>query len=170
MFDLAFDRLIGHEKGFQNDRNDRGNWTSGKIGVGELKGTKYGVSAMSYPHLDIENLTLAEAKEIWRVDFWEANSCDELPGPVAWQMTDAAYHHGGGNATRFLQRAVGVAADGYIGPMTLGAVADHSLTDILMRFNAERLDFMTRVTGWPKYSRGWARRIAGNLKYGAVDT
>ena len=39
-FDLSFDRVVGHEGGLSLDRNDRGNWTSGKIGVGSLNGTK----------------------------------------------------------------------------------------------------------------------------------
>ena len=57
-FERAFEKLIDHEKGLSLDPKDRGNWTTGVIGKGELKGTKYGVSAMSYPHLDIRNLTL----------------------------------------------------------------------------------------------------------------
>ena len=55
-FDKAFDRLIGHEGEFTNDPKDRGNWTTGVIGRGQLKGTKFGISAMTYPHLDIINL------------------------------------------------------------------------------------------------------------------
>ena len=43
-FDEAFKRLIGHEGRFTNDRNDRGNWTTGIIGKGQLKVTKYGKS------------------------------------------------------------------------------------------------------------------------------
>jgi len=41
-FDLAFDRVIGHEGGYTDDPRDRGNWTGGATGRGELKGTKYG--------------------------------------------------------------------------------------------------------------------------------
>ena len=33
-FEIAFQRLIGHEGGYSNDRNDPGNWTGGKEGVG----------------------------------------------------------------------------------------------------------------------------------------
>jgi hypothetical protein len=39
-----------------------------------------------------------------------------------------------------------------------------------MRLNAERLDFMTRLKNWPHHGRGWARRIAANLRYGATDS
>src|SRR5690554_3598272 len=62
-FDLVFERLIGHEGKFTDVRGDRGNWTSGRVGAGELKGTKYGISAMSYPHLDIKAITLEQAKD-----------------------------------------------------------------------------------------------------------
>ena len=65
-FDQAFERLIGHEGNFTNDKDDRGNWTTGIIGKGQLKGTKYGISAMTYPQLDIKNLTLDQAKQIYK--------------------------------------------------------------------------------------------------------
>lgn len=32
-FDIAFERVVGHEGGFQNGAKDRGNWTTGVIGV-----------------------------------------------------------------------------------------------------------------------------------------
>lgn len=41
-----------------DDRNDKGNWTGGRVGVGQLKGTKYGISAAAYLHLGIKSLTL----------------------------------------------------------------------------------------------------------------
>lgn len=63
-FKKAFELTVGHEGGYGNDKRDRGNWTTGVIGEGELKGTKYGVSAMSYPDYDIENLTLEQAEKI----------------------------------------------------------------------------------------------------------
>ena len=68
VFDVIFDRVLGHEGGFQADPRDRGNWTGGEVGKGELKGTKYGVAAMTYPELDIESLTKADAKIIFRRD------------------------------------------------------------------------------------------------------
>ena len=39
MFEKSFGRVFRNEGGFQKDPKDRGNWTSGKVGVGELKGT-----------------------------------------------------------------------------------------------------------------------------------
>lgn len=47
MFDVVFERLMPHEGGFQCDPKDRGNWTGGRVGVGELKGTNRGIAAMT---------------------------------------------------------------------------------------------------------------------------
>jgi lysozyme family protein len=41
---------------------------------------------------------------------------------------------------------------------------------MILNLNAERLDFMTRLSNWPNAGKGWARRIAKNLHYGALDT
>ncbi|MDH1334083.1 hypothetical protein N5D77_07565 [Comamonas thiooxydans] len=68
-FDKAFDRLIGHEGKFTNNPKDDGNWTGGKQDRGELKGTKFGIAANTYPHLDIKSLTIEQAKAIYREDF-----------------------------------------------------------------------------------------------------
>jgi lysozyme family protein len=168
-FDLAFDRLIGHEGKFTDVRTDCGNWTSGKVGVGELKGTKYGISAMSYPHVDIKSLTLEQAKEIYRRDYWDRAGADEYDGAIGYQVFGAAVNHGIENAVRLLQRAARVADDGYIGPLTLAAVRAMTVTDVLMRFNAARLLFYTNLSTWAEFGRGRARRIVGNLNYGADD-
>jgi lysozyme family protein len=55
----AFELLVGHEGGFTDDPRDTGSWTGGNAGAGQLKGRKYGISAASYPNLDIKNLQLA---------------------------------------------------------------------------------------------------------------
>ncbi len=73
-------------------------------------------------------------------------------------------------AVRYLQRALGVADDGHWGPVSQAAADKLSESDAIMQLNAERLDFMTRLRNWPNHGKGWARRIAGNLRYGAIDS
>ena len=169
MFSESFRRVFDNEGGYTKDRRDRGNWTSGKVGVGALKGTKYGISAMTYPHLDIKNLSLNRARDIYYRDWWEKLQMGTLPKVLQYQMFDAAINHGMFNATKILQRAVGVNADGKIGRVTMNAVMKHDNNDILLLFLSERLAFMTRVKTWKVYGKGWARRIAHNLKLGAKD-
>ena len=157
-FDTAFDRLMGHEGGYVNDPNDPG---------GE---TKYGISKRSYPGEDIQNMTPERAKEIFRRDFWDRVNADKLHDGVAWQAADFAYHSGPETAVRYLQRALDVADDGYWGPASQAAADAVSETDQIMSLVAERLDFLTRLKNWPNASRGWVRRMAGNLRYGAIDS
>lgn len=169
MFDTVFDRTIGSEGGFQADRRDRGNWTSGEVGKGELKGTKYGLSAMTYPDLDIKAITLQQAKDIYRRDWWDKLGMERWPKSMQFQMFDAAFNHGSGRANQFLQYAVGVKQDGKIGPATMAAVNAMDANDIVMRFLAKRLRYFTEVKTWDAYSRGWTRRVADCLEFAAED-
>lgn len=157
-FRVFIERLLDHEGGYVNHPNDPG---------GE---TKWGISKRSYPHLNIRDLTRDAAIEIYRSDFWDLSEADQLPPPVAFQLLDAAVNSGIPQATRWLQRAVGVADDGHVGSVTLAAIRAADPADLVMQFNAERLDFMTKLAGWQTFGKGWARRVSQNLRYGAADT
>lgn len=168
-FEQAFDRLIGHEGEFTDDPKDRGNWTTGIIGKGICKGTKFGISAMTYPDLDIKNLTLDQAKAIYKRDWWDKLNADSLDAAIVFQVWDFAINAGMGTAKRKLQKSVGMAEDGIIGPQTLKAIQKADLNDILMKFNAERLKHYTSLSTWPRYGKGWTLRVAQQLNYGALD-
>ena len=168
-FDQAFERLIGHEGKFTNDRQDRGNWTTGVIGKGILKGTKYGISAMTYPDLDIRNLTLEQAKVIYKRDWWDKINADSLHSAIVFQVWDFAINAGMGTAKRKLQKAVGVAEDGIIGKETLKAIKAIELNDTLLKFNAAKLKHYTSLSTWPRYGKGWTIRTADQLNYAALD-
>lgn len=168
-FPTFIERLLSHEGGYSADPEDPGNWTGGAKGVGTLKGTKFGIAANTYPQLDIKRLTREQAIEIYRRDFWARAKCAQLPKAAAFQLLDGAVNSGIGQAARWLQRAVGVADDGLIGPATLAAVSRTDANDLVLRFNAQRIDFMTRLKNWKHHGAGWMRRIAGNLNYAAID-
>ena len=157
-FHTAYERCMGHEAGYVDDPNDPG---------GE---TKWGISKRSYPDVDIKALTRETAKPIYERDFWNRIHADQLPDGVAYQLFDFAINSGIETAVRYLQRAVGVADDGHWGPVSAAAVAGRTESDLIMLLSAERLDFMTRLKNWPHHGKGWARRIAGNLRYGAHDS
>jgi len=169
IFEIAFERVVASEGGFQNDPKDRGNWTSGIIGRGELKGTKFGVSAMSYPHLDIESLTIVDVREIYLRDWWDKMNLDKFPKAVAFQIFDASINHGVGQAIKMVQRAVGVLADGILGPKTLEAVRKIDSDDFVLKFLAERIDFFVRVPTFSVYGKGWMARVSENLRRASED-
>lgn len=168
-FDEYIERVLSHEGGFTNRRDDPGNWTKGYEGGGVLKGTKWGISAASYPLLDIYNLTRDNAIEIYREDFWNRVGGPSLPEEFAFQALDAAVNHGIGNAVRWMQRAAGVADDGKFGPVTRQAVRSMGDGDLVLKFNAIRLRFYTKLNIWSVYGKGWVNRVADNLDYAAED-
>ncbi|WP_088147020.1 glycoside hydrolase family 108 protein [Achromobacter denitrificans] len=160
-FDTAFDRLIGHEGGYSNHSDDPGGETNWGITLRTAREAGYTGTMRA--------LTRDEARAIYRAAYWNRAKADQYDGAIAFQLFDAAVNHGIGQAIRFLQRAVGVADDGAVGPVTLAAVHAMTVTDVLSRFNAERLDFYTKLTTWPTFGKGWTRRVAGNLRYAAED-
>lgn len=130
-FAAALAVVLAHEGGYQAMPDDPGNWTGGKIGAGDLKGTKFGLSSATYPSLDIASLTEADAAAIYRRDWWDRFGLGRLPAPLAGKVFDAAVNIGIDAAVRALQRAlraarastsvVRIEEDGKLGPQTIDA-------------------------------------------------
>lgn len=81
-FDKIIDFVLKSEGGYVNNPNDPG---------GE---TKYGISKKAYPNLDIKNLTLEQAKDIYRKDYWDKVKGDSLPYPLDMCVMDMAVNAG----------------------------------------------------------------------------
>jgi lysozyme family protein len=174
-FEQSFVYVIGNEGGYTSDPGDPGNWTGGRCGAGECHGTNWGISAAAYPELDIHALSLSDARDIYRRDYWNAAQCDKLAAPLALLVFDAAVSNGVGQAVRWLQAALHVTQDGVAGKGTLQAAqaqADH-VQALCAEFQANRLIFMTGLSGWKTFGNGWARRICSlpfqAMQLGAVS-
>lgn len=148
-----FDQAVGFvlreriEGGYVNDARDPG---------GE---TNFGISKRAHPGVNIRDLTRDQAIAIYREKYWDANSCDELPAKVAVAMFDAAVNQGSGAAAKLLQKAVGVATDGKIGPVTRAAVARTDEDELLIQFLGWRLRRYAFTANAATYMRGWSNRV-----------
>lgn len=93
-FDEAFEHILKYEGGatITNDKDDAGGLT------------KYGISKRAHPTLDIANLTLAEAKEIYFVDYWKATNCEALPPHLKLMAFDCAVNQGANFAKDCIKR------------------------------------------------------------------
>jgi hypothetical protein len=138
----AIEFVLRWEGGFSADKNDPGNYTGGKVGVGEFKGTKFGISAGSYPTVDIVNLTKEQAVQIYERDYWQRSGADKLPWPLNLVVFDSAVNAGVGKAQRWLQQSESSA----------------------YRYLALRLEFYTKIDGWRLYGAAWSRRVADLMK------
>ncbi|WP_099722268.1 glycoside hydrolase family 108 protein, partial [Bordetella bronchiseptica] len=153
--------LIGHEGGYSNNPADPGGETMWGVTAAVARANGY-----TGPMRDMPRDT---AKAIYRARYWTPVRGDMLPPAVAFQVFDAAVNHGTGQAAKWLQAAVGTAQDGQIGPLTLNAAAGMNPTMLALLFNSARMMFYTNLPTWPTFGKGWARRVAGNLKYAAED-
>jgi lysozyme family protein len=151
-FDEAFKVLIGHEGGYVNHPDDPG---------GE---TKFGISRRAHPTENIAGMTLERAKEIYRRDYWGPAGCDAVPASLKFDLFDTAVNAPVREAIKMLQRAVGETPDGILGPRTLQAAQSMDPERLVARFNGWRLDYLNDLKTWPSFGRGWAQRVAENLK------
>lgn len=141
IWERAYPYVLSFEGGYTDDPRDKGNWTKPDY-KGELKGTKYGISALSYPHLDIRNLTKAQALDIYKQNYWVGSGSDKLPWPLALVHFDTAINAGNGRAKSLLAKSQNNA----------------------YKYLAERLAWYTTLDDWHIWSAGWSRRIAKLLE------
>jgi len=156
-FEQAFAKLLNFEGDYSNDPADPGGET--RFGV-TLKVAR--LNGYSGP---MKDLPLSVAQDIYRRNYWAPLRLDEMPEAVRYVVFDAAVNSGVGQAAKWLQRAVSVEADGQVGPKTLMAVKVADPRDTRMRVLGQRLDFMAGLAQqWAVFGRGWARRIADQMK------
>lgn len=148
-FDDYFEWLMRWEgESFEDDPDDPGG------------ATKFGIDQRSHPSVDIRDLTREEAKAIYRRDYWDAVKADELPPGMRLVVVDIGVNNGKGRAAKWLQQAVGVDADGRIGPKTLAAAQranKHQITNTLLERRANFYRDIARGRQ-AKYLRGWLNR------------
>lgn len=159
-FDSAFDELVELEAAYSDDPLDPGNWTGGVVGKGDLKGTKYGISAATYPTLDIANLTLSGVKPIYFKDWWLAMHCDRMPSALGSAVLAFAVNLGREECAVLLQRALGVVVDEQIGPITLAKAESLDLNYSVSMFVALCAKHYTSLAGFAHDGVGWLRRCA----------
>jgi len=155
-FEKAFKYVIQNEGDYVFDKNDPG---------GE---TKFGISKRSYPALNIKELTLEDAKEIYHRDFWQRGRfeeiCDDL---VTTQVLDLSVNLGIRAAVIVLQRSLrsvrmNVQEDGLIGPETLLAVSNSEPRCLLAAIKSEAAGYYRQIAAkspsQQKFLKGWLNR------------
>ena len=150
-FDTAFNKLLGIEGDYSDHPSDPGGKT--RWGVTEAVAREVGYRG------DMRDLPVDLAKRIYLEKFWTPIKAEELPVGIRYTVFDGAVNSGVGQSIKWLQRALGVVDDGVIGPKTLAAANAQNADALRMRILASRLRFMSELSTWPAFGRGWARRI-----------
>jgi len=146
-FETAVVIILNHEGGYVNDPNDPG---------GE---TNFGISKKSYPDLDIKNLTREGAVAIYRRDYWDKLQLEEMPEPIRLLVFDSAVNQGKTRAIKFLQAALGVIPDGFLGLQTFTAFSESPIGLIFSNFALLRQKHYSELPGWEHFGKGWSKRL-----------
>ena len=161
LFKKCIEVILISEGGFTLNPVDSGNWT-GPNCTGELKGTKYGIAARFFPHLDIKNLTVEQARRIYFEKYYLRMNLQGIHDELAvLQMFDFGINAGKGIAIRTAQRIVNVKADGLCGQITTEAI--NHFPNFSAAYIQRRLEYYKKLVDQkPQYKifyKGWTNRV-----------
>lgn len=152
-----------HEGGFQKNPNDHANWSSGKIGEGTLVGTKYGITALDMPGVNIEELTPDQAIQYYSEHYWKTGFSQIESQFVAEKLFDLGVLFGTHVAIGVMQAVLGITTDGAFGPATLSAINQAEPASLYKSYKEAMVTHAINVaTANPKEREdlpGWIRRI-----------
>ena len=147
------DVILRSEGGYVNDPADLG---------GE---TKYGITKRRYPELDIPNMTIEKAKEIYYDDFYIDTNLQYINDDLlALHVMDMGINAGRKVAVRILQELLkDVKQDGVLGPATGTAIANASIhVDMVTAYKAKRIEryyYISTLRDNSKFLKGWINRV-----------
>lgn len=156
-FPASLAHVLTSEGGFSDDPLDPGGATNRGITQAVYDAWRKGEGL---PARSVKLLNDYETGVIYRRRYWDACSCDLLPGGVDYCVFDCAVNSGSGKAAKLLQTAAGVPADGSIGPVTLAAVNAADPRRIINGICSERLAFLETLPTWAHFGKGWGARVA----------
>jgi len=164
MFDVVIEFVLKHE-------GDRYVYD---ISINEV--SRRGITLETYRHYygrgdnnSIKNITIAEAKEIYKNLFWKANKLDSISKigftKTAIALMDSEVNIGPSRANKYLQYVIGAKPTGVIDKGTLTKLHETKMTDDKMCASLiyMRKRFYARLVAknsvYSKYHRGWNNRL-----------
>lgn len=170
-FELCFTRLVSPaiEGGYGNDKYDKGGPTN--FGVIQTEYNAYrarkGLVAQS-----VRFISLDEAREIYRYQYWNTCKCDDLPSGLDWIVFDAAVNSGPVQSAKWLQRGINqcvpktnypaIGVDGHIGLETEDRARDIYFNNSTLLINTIcdlRLGMLRKLSNWWRFGKGWTNRV-----------
>ena len=149
-FQKSIKFVLDAEGGYTNDPDDLG---------GE---TNYGIDKRSHPDVNMKELTIDEATDIYFTEYWVRFNCEQFIWPLDCVYFDCCVNTGQKQSNRFLQRAVGTEPDGIIGPKTLASVQRSDSYKLANKVIDQRQTFYENLAynkaSLKKFLKGWTNR------------
>ncbi len=151
--------VLGHEGGYVNHPDDPGG------------ATNYGITQRTYDSWrrrtgagtkHVKYISMSEVHQIYKEDYWNPIKGDLQPIGLDYTCYDASVNSGIGRGPKWTQKAVGVKADGKVGPKTLAAMnalTEEETVKAIKKAAALRMGFLRGLSHWKTFGRGWTRRV-----------
>ena len=158
VFKQAFDNLADLEKGYSDHPTDRG----GK--------TRYGISSVWHPEIDIDHLAPAETEKTYFDEYWRRPGINKLISKprVASKVFEMGVVAGQNRAIMLLQRALRsctgkkLTEDGVLGPETESAFLSANEECLLVGLRSEMAGYFRSIVERDKsqqvFREGWLNR------------
>lgn len=155
-FQASLTCVLKSEGGNDDDPDDHGGRTS--RGITQREYTAWGKEQKDrrWRDTDVWKATTEDITTIYHGEYWNPN-CDSFPTGIDYLFFDMAVNAGPYRATCLLQRALHVAEDGRIGPITRAAIQAASPKDLVSKFSDVKRTWY-RSLNQPKFTRGWLNR------------
>ena len=155
-FEQCLALILKHEGGFVNHPKDPGGMTN----LGVTKKVWEAYVGHEVDETAMRALGPSDVAPLYKKNYWDKIHGDKLPSGVDYACFDLAVNSGVGRAAKILQQAVGVSADGVIGPATLDAVEKANPRDVATEICDLRLNFLQSLPTFATFGKGWSRRVA----------
>lgn len=155
-FAAALKAVLGFEGGYVNNRHDPGGATNHGITQRVYDGWRRLKGLTPRPVREIDG---SEVAALYREQYAAPIQFDALPAGVDIITFDGAVNSGVSRGAKWLQAAAGAAADGHIGPATLGRVARADPQALIRAIADRRLKFLRGLKIWRYFGKGWQRRV-----------
>ena len=155
-FQKSLALMLAHEGGFSNDPHDPGGMTN--LGVTRRAWEAY--VGRQVDEAEMRALTPEIVAPFYKARYWNPCKCDQLPLGIDYAVFDFAVNAGASRASKTMQSALGTAADGVVGPATIGVAVNADPDHFLEKFSAAKEQFSRNLPTFEHFGKGWLRRVS----------
>ncbi len=166
-FSRSLKLVLIDEGGLDDDPHDHGGRTAHGIIQREYDAYR---RRKNLSQQDVWKITPEEVTAIYHDNYWSP-WCDKVPAGIDYAFFDFGVNAGPVQATRTLQRVLGVRVDGHMGPVTMGKLlerADYNLGKLIKEYCEARRAFYRNLRQFPRYGRGWLARV-DHVEHGSME-
>ena len=155
-FQKSLALMLKSEGHFVNHPSDPGGMTN--LGVTKKAWEAY--VGRQVDEAEMRALTPEIVAPFYKARYWNPCKCDQLPLGIDYAVFDFAVNAGASRASRTMQSALGTAADGIVGPATIGVATNADPDEFLEKFSAAKEQFYRNLPTFEHFGKGWLRRVS----------